>query len=71
MTLNLGDFNLYELEFGRGRYVAGFAHAFNLGPDTFNVFMVLLKAAAEARHADAEFISTPWPSTGTRPGWSA
>ena len=35
MTLNLGDFNLYELEFGRGRYVAGFAQAFNLGPDTF------------------------------------
>jgi hypothetical protein len=35
MTLTLGDFNLYELEFGRGRYVAGFAQAFNLGPDTF------------------------------------
>jgi hypothetical protein len=35
MTLNLGDFNLYELQFGRGRYVAGFAQAFNLGPDTF------------------------------------
>ena len=30
-----GDFNLYELEFGRGRYVAGFAQAYNLGPDTF------------------------------------
>jgi hypothetical protein len=35
MTLSLGDFNLYELQFGRGRYVAGFAQAFNLGPDTF------------------------------------
>jgi putative heme iron utilization protein len=35
MTLDLGDFNLYELEFGRGRYVAGFAQAFSLGPDTF------------------------------------
>jgi putative heme iron utilization protein len=34
-TVNLGDFNLYELEFGRGRYVAGFAQAYNLGPDTF------------------------------------
>jgi len=35
MTLSLGDFNLYELTFGRGRYVAGFAQAFNVGPDTF------------------------------------
>jgi putative heme iron utilization protein len=35
MTLSLGDFNLYELVFGRGRYVEGFARAFNLGPDTF------------------------------------
>jgi putative heme iron utilization protein len=35
MTLELGDFNLYELTFGRGRYVEGFARAFNLGPDTF------------------------------------
>jgi len=35
LTLSLGDFNLYELQFGRGRYVAGFAQAFNLGPDTF------------------------------------
>jgi heme iron utilization protein len=35
MTLSLGDFNLYELRFVRGRYVAGFAQAFNLGPDTF------------------------------------
>jgi hypothetical protein len=35
MTLSLGDFNLYELTFGRGRYVAGFALAFNVGPDTF------------------------------------
>jgi heme iron utilization protein len=35
MTLGLGDFNLYELTLGRGRYVAGFARAFNVGPDTF------------------------------------
>jgi putative heme iron utilization protein len=35
MTLDLPDFNLYELTFGRGRYVEGFAHAFNIGPDTF------------------------------------
>jgi putative heme iron utilization protein len=35
MTLDLADFNLYRLEFGRGRYVAGFAQAYNVGPDTF------------------------------------
>jgi putative heme iron utilization protein len=35
LTLSLGDFNLYELQLGRGRYVAGFAQAFNLGPETF------------------------------------
>lgn len=35
MTLQLGDFNLYELRLGRGRYVEGFARAFNVGPDTF------------------------------------
>ena len=35
MTLSLGDFNLYELTLGRGRYVAGFGQAFNIGPDTF------------------------------------
>jgi heme iron utilization protein len=35
LTLSLGDFNLYELTLGRGRYVAGFAQAFNVGPDTF------------------------------------
>jgi heme iron utilization protein len=28
MTLELGDFNLYELRLGRGRYVEGFARAF-------------------------------------------
>ena len=33
-TLALGDFNLYALEFGRGRYVEGFARAFNVGPET-------------------------------------
>jgi hypothetical protein len=41
MTLSLGDFNLYELAFGRGRYVAGFAQAFNLGPDTFREIAAL------------------------------
>lgn len=34
VTLALGDFNLYELTLGRGRYVEGFARAFNVGPDT-------------------------------------
>jgi putative heme iron utilization protein len=34
MTLGLEDFNLYELTFRRGRYVEGFARAFNVGPDT-------------------------------------
>lgn len=36
MTLGLGDFNLYELTLDRGRYVEGFARAFNVGPDTFS-----------------------------------
>jgi heme iron utilization protein len=31
VTLELGDFTLYELTLGRGRYVEGFAHAFNVG----------------------------------------
>ena len=35
MTLELGDFNLYELRLGRGRYVEGFARAFNVGAETF------------------------------------
>lgn len=35
MTLSLADFGLYELELGRGRFVEGFARAFNVGPDTF------------------------------------
>jgi putative heme iron utilization protein len=35
MTLNLEDFTLYELALGRGRYVEGFARAFNVGPETF------------------------------------
>ena len=35
MTLALGDFTLYELGLGRGRYVEGFARAFNVGPQTF------------------------------------
>jgi len=44
MTLGLGDFNLYELEFGRGRYVAGFAQAYNVGPDTFQQVAALTAA---------------------------
>lgn len=35
VTLNLGDFALYELTLGRGRYVEGFARAFNVGAHTF------------------------------------
>jgi hypothetical protein len=35
MTLSLADFGLYELVLGRGRFVEGFARAFNVGPDTF------------------------------------
>lgn len=35
ITLALEDFNLYELTLGRGRYVEGFARAFNVGPQTF------------------------------------
>lgn len=35
VTLNLDDFNLYELTLGRGRYVEGFARAFNVGSHTF------------------------------------
>ena len=34
-TLALDDFNLYALRLERGRYVQGFAQAFNVGPDTF------------------------------------
>jgi heme iron utilization protein len=34
MTLDLPDFVLYELTFDRGRYVEGFARAFNVGPQT-------------------------------------
>lgn len=36
MTLDLADFNLYELTFGAGRYVEGFARAVTVGPDTFH-----------------------------------
>ena len=41
VTLNLGDFNLYELTFGRGRYVEGFARAFNVGAHTFQEIAAL------------------------------
>lgn len=35
ITLALPDFNVYALALGRGRYVEGFARAFNVGPETF------------------------------------
>jgi putative heme iron utilization protein len=41
VTLDLADFNLYELALGRGRYVEGFARAFNVGADTFEQLAVL------------------------------
>jgi heme iron utilization protein len=41
MTLELADFSLYRLSFGRGRYVAGFARAFNVGPDSFGQLAAL------------------------------
>jgi putative heme iron utilization protein len=41
MTLSLGDFNLYELTLGRGRYIAGFGQAYNIGPDTFRELAAL------------------------------
>lgn len=34
-TLALGDFRVYALVLGRGRFVQGFARAVNVGPDTF------------------------------------
>jgi putative heme iron utilization protein len=41
LTLSLGDFSLYELTLGRGRYVEGFARAFNVGPQTFTEIAAL------------------------------
>lgn len=41
MTLQLGDFNLYELTLGRGRYVEGFARAFNVSAETFTEMAAL------------------------------
>ncbi len=35
VTLNLGDFVLYELRLGSGRYVEGFARAFGVEAETF------------------------------------
>jgi heme iron utilization protein len=40
-TLSLDDFGLYELTFGRGRYVEGFGRAFNVGPETFKELAAL------------------------------
>ncbi|HXW04958.1 MAG TPA: hypothetical protein VD833_06995 [Vicinamibacterales bacterium] len=36
MTLGFGDFNLFALTLGRGRYVEGFARAFNVDGQTFS-----------------------------------
>lgn len=35
VTLGFADFSLYRLRFGRGRFVAGFAQAYDVGPDAF------------------------------------
>jgi putative heme iron utilization protein len=41
MTLSLGDFTLYRLRLGRGRFVAGFAQAYDVGPETFGEILGL------------------------------
>jgi heme iron utilization protein len=41
VTLDLGDFHLYELTLDRGRYVEGFARAFNVGPQTLQAVAAL------------------------------
>ena len=41
MTLDLGDFSVYELVLGRGRFVQGFARAVNVGPETFGELAAL------------------------------
>lgn len=46
MTLELGDFNLYELSIERGRYVEGFARAFNVGPHTLQDVAALIRPSA-------------------------
>jgi hypothetical protein len=35
LTLGLGDFNLYTLTLGSGRFVEGFARAFDITPEAF------------------------------------
>jgi len=35
LTLSFGDFSLYRLRFDRGRFVAGFAQAYDLDAETF------------------------------------
>jgi|SRR5262245_6519705 len=35
LTLGFGDFNLYALTLGSGRFVEGFARAFDVTPETF------------------------------------
>ena len=40
MTLSLDDFSVYALRLGRGRYVEGFARAFNVGSETFGALNI-------------------------------
>jgi len=54
VTVVLPDFNLYELTLGRGRYVEGFARAFNVGPDTFREISALDSSAARSRLAGSD-----------------
>ena len=35
VTLGFEDFSLYRLRLGQGRFVAGFARAYDVGPDAF------------------------------------
>lgn len=41
MTLGFADFNLYELTLGHGRYVEGFARAFDVSAETFAAIAAL------------------------------
>jgi putative heme iron utilization protein len=41
MTLDFADFTLYRLRFARGRFVAGFAQAYDLSRETFQVIAAL------------------------------
>lgn len=41
VTLGFEDFRLYRLRFGRGRFVAGFAQAYDVGPEAFRDLVAL------------------------------